>query len=149
MIIQPFFLERKFVSQVGLGVSCNSIYVFDLWNYVGRYNYKVINNAFFRITDAFDGFTLRKYQMFTVVVLIIREKISYAIDLVNEQNSDMILFTGDIVNTRRCILGLKRSIKLKKTRVWEVFCSWETMIMENMSLSKENFQAIKESLWRN
>jgi predicted MPP superfamily phosphohydrolase len=29
------------------------------------------------------------------------EKISYAIDLVNEQNSDMILFTGDIVNEGR------------------------------------------------
>jgi predicted MPP superfamily phosphohydrolase len=32
------------------------------------------------------------------------EKISYAIDLVNEQNSDMILFTGDIANTRKCCL---------------------------------------------
>jgi predicted MPP superfamily phosphohydrolase len=125
---------------VGLGVSCNSIYVFDLWNYVGRYNYKVINNAFFRITDAFDGFTLRKYQMFTVVVLIIREKISYAIDLVNEQNSDMILFTGDIVNTRRCILGLKRSIKLKKTQYGKYSVLGRTMIMENMSLTKRTFR---------
>jgi predicted MPP superfamily phosphohydrolase len=78
------------------------------------------------LPDAFDGFTITQISDVHSGSFDNPEKISYAIDLVNEQNSDMILFTGDIVNTpRRCILGLKRSIELKKTRVWEVFCSWE------------------------
>jgi predicted MPP superfamily phosphohydrolase len=61
---------------------------------------------FSRFTDAFDGFTITQISDVHSGSFDNPEKISYAIDLVNEQNSDMILFTGDIVNTdaRRCIL---------------------------------------------
>jgi hypothetical protein len=43
---------------------------------------------------------------------------------------------------------LKRSIELKKTRVWEVFCSWEPWLWRichrpTEVAKEENFQAIK------
>ena len=49
--------------------------------------------------DAFDGFTITQISDVHSGSFDNPEKINYAIDLVNEQNSDMILFTGDIVNT--------------------------------------------------
>jgi predicted MPP superfamily phosphohydrolase len=49
------------------------------------------------LPDAFDGFTIT--QISDVHGSLMTRKISYAIELINEQNSDMILFTGDIVNT--------------------------------------------------
>jgi predicted MPP superfamily phosphohydrolase len=39
------------------------------------------------------------------------DEIKYAIDLVNEQNSDLMLFTGDIVNTMPKKCTLDRSLQ--------------------------------------
>ena len=68
---------------------------------IGKYNYKVIKQRIFfpDLPDAFDGFTITQISDVHSGSFDNPEKINYAIDLVNEQNSDMILFTGDIVNT--------------------------------------------------
>jgi predicted MPP superfamily phosphohydrolase len=67
---------------------------------IGKYNYKVINNGYFsRFAWCFDGFTITQISDVHSGSFDNPDKINYAIDLVNEQNSDMILFTGDIVNT--------------------------------------------------
>jgi hypothetical protein len=58
----------------GLGLAAT--YVFDLWNY--DWEIQLQSNKqriFFRFTDAFDVLQLRKYQMFTVVVLIIQRRL--------------------------------------------------------------------------
>jgi len=67
----------------------------------GKYNYKVIKQQVFfpDLPDAFDGFTITQISDIHSGSFDDPDKINYAIDLVNEQNSDMILFTGDIVNT--------------------------------------------------
>ena len=49
--------------------------------------------------EAFDGFKITQISDVHSGSFDNPEKINYAIDLVNEQNSDIILFTGDIVNT--------------------------------------------------
>ena len=68
---------------------------------VGKYNFKVIKQRIFfpDLPEAFDGFTITHISDVHSGSFDNAEKINYAIDLVNEQNSDMILFTGDIVNT--------------------------------------------------
>ena len=96
-----FASRRKFVSQIGLGLAAVPFLSLIYGVTVGRYNYKVIKQSIFfpDLPDAFDGFTITQISDVHSGSFDNAEKINYAIDLVNEQNSDMILFTGDIVNT--------------------------------------------------
>jgi predicted MPP superfamily phosphohydrolase len=93
--------RRKFVSQVGLGLAAVPFLSLIYGIFEGKYNYKVIKQAihFPDLPDAFDGFTITQISDVHSGSFDNPEKINYAIDLVNAQNSDMILFTGDIVNT--------------------------------------------------
>jgi predicted MPP superfamily phosphohydrolase len=93
--------RRKFVSQVGLGLAAIPFLSLIYGIFEGKYNYKVIKQAihFPDLPDAFDGFTITQISDVHSGSFDDPEKINYAIDLVNQQNSDMILFTGDIVNT--------------------------------------------------
>jgi uncharacterized protein len=93
--------RRRFVSQVGLGLAAIPFLSLIYGMTIGKYNYKVIKqNIFFPdLPDAFDGFTITQISDVHSGSFDNPEKINYAIDLVNEQNSDLILFTGDIVNT--------------------------------------------------
>ncbi len=93
--------RRKFVSQIGLGLAAVPFLSLIYGVTKGKYNFKVIKQLIFfpDLPDAFDGFTITQISDVHSGSFDNPEKINYAIDLVNEQNSDMILFTGDIVNT--------------------------------------------------
>lgn len=97
-----FFPERrKFVSQVALGIAAVPFLSLIYGMTLGKYNFKVLKQTLFfpDLPDAFDGFKITQISDVHSGSFDNPERISYAIDLVNEQNSDMILFTGDIVNT--------------------------------------------------
>jgi predicted MPP superfamily phosphohydrolase len=93
--------RRKFISQIGLGLAAVPLLSLIYGITVGKYNYRVIKQRIFYpdLPDAFDGFTITHISDVHSGSFDNPEKISYAIDLINEQNSDIILFTGDIVNT--------------------------------------------------
>ena len=93
--------RRKFVSQLGLGLAAIPFLSLIYGVTIGKYNFKVIKQRIFfpDLPDAFDGFTITQISDVHSGSFDNPEKINYAIDLVNEQDSDMILFTGDIVNT--------------------------------------------------
>lgn len=93
--------RRKFVSQIALGLAAVPFLSLIYGITVGKYNYKVIKQRiyFADLPDAFDGFTITQISDVHSGSFDNPDKINYAIDLVNEQNSDLILFTGDIVNT--------------------------------------------------
>ena len=93
--------RRKFVSQIGLGLAAVPFLSLLYGITIGKYNYKVINQTLFYpdLPDSFDGFKITQISDVHSGSFDNPEKISYAIDLVNEQEADMILFTGDIVNT--------------------------------------------------
>ncbi|MCC9072949.1 metallophosphoesterase [Flavobacterium sp. F-65] len=93
--------RRKFVSQLAVGLAAVPFLSLIYGIFEGRYNFKVFKQTVFfpDLPDAFDGFTITQISDVHSGSFDNPEKISYAIDLVNEQNSDMILFTGDIVNT--------------------------------------------------
>jgi predicted MPP superfamily phosphohydrolase len=99
---QPFLPERRrFVSLTALGIAAIPFLSLLYGMTKGKYNFKVRKTTitFPDLPDAFDGFTLTQISDVHSGSFDDPEKISYAIDLINEQSSDLILFTGDIVNT--------------------------------------------------
>ena len=93
--------RRIFVSQIALGLAAIPFASLIYGIFEGRYNYKVIKQTVYfpDLPDAFDGFKITQISDLHSGSFDNAEKISYAVDLVNEQESDIILFTGDIVNT--------------------------------------------------
>jgi predicted MPP superfamily phosphohydrolase len=93
--------RRKFVSQIALGIAAIPFTSLIYGMTFGKYNYKVIKQQIFfpDLPDAFDGFKITQISDVHSGSFDNPDKINYAIDLINEQEADMILFTGDIVNT--------------------------------------------------
>ncbi|MES2747894.1 MAG: metallophosphoesterase [Bacteroidota bacterium] len=93
--------RREFVSRIALGIAAIPFLSLIYGMTVGKYNFKVIKQTLFfpDLPDSFDGFTITQISDIHSGSFDNPEKISYAIDLINEQNSDLLLFTGDIVNT--------------------------------------------------
>lgn len=94
--------RRKFVSQVALGIAAVPFLSLIYGISVGRYNFKVIRQTLFfpDLPDAFEGFKVTQISDVHSGSFDNEEKIKYAIDLINEQESDLLLFTGDIVNAK-------------------------------------------------
>lgn len=145
--------RRKFVSQIGLGLAAIPFLSLIYGETIGKYNYKVIKQRIFfpDLPDEFDGFTITQISDVHSGSFDNPEKINYAIDLVNEQNSDMILFTGDIVNTdakemHPWIDTFKR-IKEHKYGKYSVLGNHdygEYVTWPSEAAKEENFQAIKD-----
>ena len=93
--------RRRFVSQLALGIASVPFLSLIYGMTYGKYNYKVIKQTLFfsELPDDFDGFQITQVSDIHSGSFDNPEKIDNAIDLINEQNSDLILFTGDIVNT--------------------------------------------------
>lgn len=99
---QPFFAERRrFVSLAALGVAAVPFLSLLYGMTKGKYNFKVRKTilTFPDLPEAFDGMTITQISDVHSGSFDDKEKIEYAIDLINEQKTDIVLFTGDIVNT--------------------------------------------------
>ncbi|CAL2089106.1 Phosphoesterase [Tenacibaculum sp. 190524A05c] len=92
--------RRKFISQLALGLAAIPFASMLYGIFKGKFNYKVLKYqlVFEELPEAFDGFTITQITDIHSGSFDNKEKIQYGVDLINEQNSDMILFTGDIVN---------------------------------------------------
>lgn len=68
----------------------------------GKYNYKVHKKelSFKDLPDEFHGLTITQISDLHVGSFDDAEAVERAVELVNEQNSDLIFFTGDLVNDR-------------------------------------------------
>ena len=100
--INPLAGRRAFISQLALGIAALPFASFIYGIIQGKYNYKVIKYSlsFKDLPDAFDGFTITQISDIHSGSFTNKEKIGYGVDLINEQKSDVILFTGDIVNNK-------------------------------------------------
>jgi len=94
--------RRKFVSQLALGVAAVPTLGLLYGIFKGKYNYKVLRYTltFDDLPDAFDGFQIAQVSDFHCGSFDNRARVQYGIDLVNKQQADVIVFTGDIVNNR-------------------------------------------------
>lgn len=92
--------RRKFLSQIALGVAAVPFLSLLYGMTKGKYNFKVRKETLFfqDLPEAFDGFKLTQISDIHSGSFDDPEKIKYAIDLINKQESDLLLFTGDIVN---------------------------------------------------
>ena len=94
--------RRKFISQLALGLAAIPFTAFIYGIIQGKYNYKVIKHqlVFDDLPVAFDGYTITQISDIHSGSFTNKEKIQYGVDLINEQKSDIMLFTGDIVNNK-------------------------------------------------
>jgi len=94
--------RRRFLSLIGLGIAAVPFGALLYGMYRGKYNYQVLKYVleFDDLPDAFDGYSITQISDVHSGSFDNREKIEYGIDLINTQNSDMIVFTGDLVNNK-------------------------------------------------
>jgi hypothetical protein len=94
--------RRVFVSKIALGLAAIPFASFLYGMIIGKYNFKVLKYALYfeDLPEAFDGYKITQISDIHIGSFDNKEKVEYAIDLINEQASDIILFTGDLVNNR-------------------------------------------------
>jgi hypothetical protein len=101
---ETFYLpsRRKFVSQLALGLAAIPFSALLYGMHKGKYRFRVLKYALYfeDLPESFDGYKITHISDIHSGSFDNRKKIQYGIDLINEQNSDAIMFTGDIVNNK-------------------------------------------------
>jgi len=94
--------RRKFVSQVALVLGTIPFSSLLYGMYQGRYNYRVLKYTltYPSLPDSFDGFQITQISDLHCGSFDHPEKVAYGMELINQQKSDLLLFTGDLVNNK-------------------------------------------------
>lgn len=97
-----FSSRRKFIGQLALGIAAIPFISILYGITKGKYNFKVLKYTleFDDLPAAFDGYQVTQISDIHSGSFDNKEKINYAVNLVNEQASDVIMFTGDMVNSK-------------------------------------------------
>src|SRR5690606_34788145 len=92
--------RRRFLSALAMGIAALPFSALLYGMVKGKYNFKVLkyNLEFDDLPDSFDGYQITQISDLHSGSFDNREKIEYAINLINKQKSDVLLFTGDMVN---------------------------------------------------
>ncbi|MGS2727438.1 metallophosphoesterase [Psychroserpens sp. BH13MA-6] len=101
---ETFYLpsRRKFISQIAVGLAAIPFASLLYGMYRGKYRFRVLEYAlhFEDLPEAFDGYRITQISDIHSGSFDNRKKIAYGIDLINQQASDVIMFTGDMVNNK-------------------------------------------------
>lgn len=94
--------RRQFISKLALGLAAIPFASIVYGIYKGRYNFKVLKYTlhFEDLPKAFDGYKITQISDIHSGSFDNLEKVQYAVNLINQQESDVILFTGDMVNNK-------------------------------------------------
>lgn len=94
--------RREFVSKLALMVAAIPFASFIYGITKGKYSYKVHkHNLFFKdLPEAFDGFTITQISDVHAGSFDDKTAVHDGIKMIHELNSDMFVFTGDMVNNR-------------------------------------------------
>ena len=98
-----FLIQRRsFISKIALIIAALPIPFVIHGIYRGRHNYRVLNYEleFNDLPAEFDGYKITHISDIHSGSLQKINKVEYAVDLINKQNSDLVLFTGDFVNNK-------------------------------------------------
>lgn len=92
--------RRKFISTIALGLAAIPFAGLLYGMYKGRYNFRVLRYTLYfeDLPEAFDGYRISQISDVHSGSFDNKEKISYGVELLKEQNSDLVVFTGDLVN---------------------------------------------------
>jgi predicted MPP superfamily phosphohydrolase len=90
-----------FLSWLGLGVG-TVLFGSLLWGFRNKYNYQVrrLRLSFNNLPEAFRGMVLVHISDIHSGSFMDVAAVKRGVDMINEQNADLILFTGDLVNDR-------------------------------------------------
>ena len=144
--------RRKFISQIALGLAAIPFVSFIYGIVQGKYNYKVLKYqlTFKDLPAAFDGFTITQISDIHSGSFTNKEKIKYGVDLINQQKSDIMLFTGDIVNNKADEMDNwmdvfdKLEAKEGKYSILGNHDYGDYMDWDNAQDKKDNFQKVKD-----
>ncbi len=147
-----FPARREFVAKIALGLAAIPFASIIYGMAKGKYNFKVIKHTLFfdDLPDAFDGFNITHISDIHSGSFDDENKIDYAINLINEQASDVILFTGDIVNNMADEMNpwidhfKKLNAPFGKFSVLGNHDYGEYVRWKTVQEKESNFQAIKE-----
>lgn len=94
--------RRRFLSLLALGIAAVPFGALLYGMYKGKYNFKVLKYTmeYEDLPSSFDGYQITQISDVHSGSFDDRKKISYAIDLINKQKSDVLFFTGDMVNNK-------------------------------------------------
>lgn len=94
--------RKAFLGKLGLAIATIPFATILYGIFKGKYNFKVITQqlTFADLPEAFDGLKILQISDLHSGSFDNPDKIQYAVDLINEQDFDLCLFTGDIVNTK-------------------------------------------------
>ncbi|PXX25882.1 metallophosphoesterase [Arenibacter sp. ARW7G5Y1] len=92
--------RRRFLSTLAMGIAALPFSALLYGMVKGKYNFKVLKYdlEFDDLPSSFEGYQITQISDVHSGSFDNREKIEYAIDLINRQKSDVLLFTGDMVN---------------------------------------------------
>ena len=94
--------RRKFISQIALGVA-SIPFISILYGITkGKYNYKILTYTLFfdDLPMEFDGYKITQISDIHSGSFDNKFKVEYGVKLINDQKSDVIMFTGDLVNSK-------------------------------------------------
>ena len=97
----PFFpARRKFISEIALVVAAVPFGGLLYGMFKGKYDYKVYRETLFfdDLPEAFDGFTITQLSDIHSGSFDHTSAVQRGIDMAKAQNSDLFVFTGDLVN---------------------------------------------------
>ena len=92
--------RRRFLSLIALGIAAVPFGALLYGMYKGKYNFKVLKYdlEFDDLPDSFDGYQITQISDIHSGSFDDRKMIEYGVNLINKQKSDVLLFTGDMVN---------------------------------------------------
>lgn len=144
--------RRRFLSMLALGLAVVPFGALLYGMFKGKYNFKVLkyNLEFDDLPDAFDGYRITQISDIHSGSFDNRNMIEYGVSLINEQKSDAILFTGDMVNNKmeemKPWADLFASLEAKDGKFsvlgnhdYGDYIPWETE-----ELKKQNLQDLKD-----
>lgn len=92
--------RRKFLSTLALGLAAIPFASLLYGMYKGKYDFRVLKYTLYfeDLPDAFDGYRISQISDIHSGSFDDKKKIEYGVDLLKEQDSDLVVFTGDLVN---------------------------------------------------
>ncbi|MEH6308755.1 metallophosphoesterase [Olivibacter sp. CPCC 100613] len=96
----PYPERRKFIGQIILGISSIPFLAIIYGMSKGKYQYKVHHHTLFfdDLPDAFNDFTITQLSDIHCGSFTDHASVKRGVELANEQQSDLLVFTGDLVN---------------------------------------------------
>lgn len=145
--------RRKFVSQIAMGIAAIPFFSILYGIFEGKYNFKVFKQGvFFKdLPESFDGLKILQISDIHCGSFDNKSKIEYAVDLINEQEFDVLVFTGDLVNNFAWEMNdwipVFNRIKTPKFGKFSILGNHdygEYTIWESEQAKQENFEDIKD-----